>query len=185
MTPERLLLIVEAALLAAGQPLSLERLLTLFDEREGVSRDTLRKALAELALRCEGGALELREVGSGWRLQVRGELTPWLARLWQERPQRYSRAVLETLAIIAWRQPVTRGEIEDIRGVSVGTPIIRGLEEREWIRVIGHRDVPGRPALFGTTRHFLDHFNLKSLDELPSLAELRDIERINEELDLQ
>ncbi len=177
--------IVEGALLAAGEPLTLERLQGLFPDDEIPDRAQLRQALDELAHDCEGRGIELKEVASGYRLQVRAELAPWVSRLWEERPARYSRALLETLAIIAYRQPVTRGEIEEIRGVSVGTPIIRTLQEREWIRVVGHRDVPGRPAMFGTTRKFLDYFNLKSLDELPSLIELQDLDELQSELDLK
>ena len=184
MNDERLRLVVEAALLAAAEPLSLERLLALFDDHEGVSRERLRTALAGLEKQCIGRAVELREVAGGWRLQVRAELAPWVGRLWEEKPQRYSRALLETLAIIAYRQPVTRGEIEDIRGVTVSSQIIRTLSERGWIRIVGHREVPGRPALYATTRGFLDDFNLKSLDQLPPLAELREIGQLNGELDL-
>lgn len=177
--------IIEGALLAAGEPLTLERLQGLFSEDAAPTREALRGALAELAHDLEGRGVELKEVASGYRLQVRQELAPWVSRLWEERPGRYSRALLETLAIIAYRQPVTRGEIEDIRGVSVGTPIVRTLQEREWIRVVGHRDVPGRPAMFGTTRKFLDYFNLKSLDDLPTLMELRDLDELQSELDLK
>ena len=129
--------------------------------------------------------LELKEVASGFRIQVREDTNPWVARLWEERPQRYSRALLETLALIAYRQPITRGDIEEVRGVSVRTNIIRTLQEREWIRVVGHRDVPGKPALFGTTKAFLDYFNLSSLDDLPSLAEIKDMETIEPELDFE
>lgn len=177
--------IIEGALLAAGEPLTLERLQGLFPEEAAPEKAALREALEELALDLQGRGIELKEVASGYRLQVRQELAPWVSRLWEERPGRYSRALLETLAIIAYRQPVTRGEIEDIRGVSVGTPIVRTLQERDWIRVVGHRDVPGRPAMFGTTRKFLDYFNLKSLDELPTLMELRDLDDLQSELDLK
>ncbi len=184
MTPS-LKNIVEGALLAAGEPLSLDRLLSLFSEHEQPDRQALRGALAELAHDYANRGMELTEVASGYRIQVRRELAPWVQRLWEERPSRYSRALLETLAIIAYRQPVTRAEIEDIRGVSVSTQIMRTLQEREWIRVVGHRDLPGRPAMFGTTRKFLDYFNLKSLDELPSLAALRDVDDLHLELDLK
>lgn len=167
MDTDRIRQIVEAALLAAGQPLSKAQLLALFDEADKVDAKRLDLVLAELAAGCAGRGIELREVASGFRFQVRQEIYPWVARLWTERSSRYSRALLETLALIAYRQPITRGEIEQIRGVAVASSIIRTLEERGWIRVLGHRDVPGKPALYGTTKAFLDHFNLKSLDELP------------------
>lgn len=178
MDRQRLKTIIEAGLLAAGEPLSLERLLGLFPEEEQPDRDALHQALEDIAADCEGRSLELKEVGSGFRLQVRADLAPWVSRLWEERPARYSRALLETLALIAYRQPITRAEIEDIRGVSVSSSIVRTLQEREWVRVVGHRDVPGKPAMYATTRQFLDYFNLKSLDQLPPLAELRDIDSI-------
>ena len=143
------------------------------------------KALAELGDDYAERGLELKEVANGFRIQVREETNPWVARLWEERPQRYSRALLETLALIAYRQPITRGDIEEVRGVSVRTNIIRTLQEREWIRVVGHRDVPGKPALFGTTKVFLDYFNLQNLDDLPSLAEIKDMDSIEPELDLE
>ncbi len=177
--------IVEAALLAAGGPLSLDHLQTLFDQNNVPDKAGLRAALAELDKEYEGRGIELKALASGYQIQVRTELAPWLSRLWEEKPQRYSRALLETLAIIAYRQPVTRGEIEEIRGVSVNTNIMRTLQERGWVRSVGHRDVPGRPAMYGTTRQFLDYFNLASLDELPSLLELRDLDDIHPELDLK
>lgn len=184
LTAEQIKNIVEAALLAAGQNLSIDRLLGLFaDEPVPPGREQIREALNRLAQEYEGRGVELRETGSGFRLQVRREMAPWIGKLWEERPQRYSRALLETLAIIAYRQPITRGEIEEIRGVAVSSNIIRTLLEREWIRVVGHRDVPGRPGLYATTRRFLDHFNLKSLNELPTLAELRDLDEISAELE--
>ncbi len=184
MTIESLKQIVEAALLAAGKPLSLERLQELFEEHVRPEREALSSALEELAADYEGRGFEIREVGSGFRIQVRAEYAPWVSRLWEERPGRYSRALMETLALIAYRQPITRGEIEDIRGVSVSTNIIRTLTERDWIRVVGHRDVPGRPSLYATTRGFLDYFSLNSLNDLPTLAEIRDLDVINRELDL-
>jgi len=174
---------IEALLLAAGGPLSLSQLVSVFEGHGAHDRDDISKALSELAADLDGRGIELVEVASGFRLQTRPELLPWVSRLWEERPQRYSRALLETLALIAYRQPITRGEIEEVRGVSVRSNIIRTLQEREWIRVVGHRDVPGKPALFGTTRAFLDYFNLLSLDDLPSLAEIRDMENLEPELD--
>ena len=183
MNPQQLKNIIEAALLAAGEPLSIERLLSLFGDNPP-ERAEVRAALDGLAQDYAERGVALTEVGSGFRLQVRQEYAQWVSRLWEERPARYSRALFETLALIAYRQPITRAEIEDIRGVAVSTHIIKTLHEREWIRVLGHRDVPGKPALYGTSRHFLDHFNLKSLDELPSLAEIRDLDNINIQLDL-
>ena len=174
--------VIEAALLAAGKPLTLEQLAGLFDEGARPSKPEMKQAMAELSEQCEGRGFELKEVASGWRFQVRQELAPWVGRLWDEKPQRYTRALLETLALIAYRQPITRGEIEDIRGVSVSTNIIRTLQEREWVRVVGHRDVPGRPAMYATTRQFLDYFNLRNLDELPPLSELRDLDAMAEKL---
>jgi len=184
VTAEQIRNIVEAALLASGQNLNIDRLLTLFgDEPVPPGRDQIRTALSELQEMYQGRGIELRETASGFRLQVRQEMAPWVGKLWEERPQRYSRALLETLAIIAYRQPITRGEIEAIRGVAVSSNIIRTLLEREWIRIVGHRDVPGRPGLYATTRKFLDHFNLKSLNDLPTLAELRDLDEISAELE--
>jgi segregation and condensation protein B len=176
--------ILEAALLAAGTPLGLERLLDLFgEEGERPEPQEVRGALLDLVQDYQDRGIELKEVASGWRFQVRPAYAPWVARLYDERPARYSRALLETLAIIAYRQPVTRGEIEDIRGVSASGNIVRTLQEREWVRIVGHRDVPGRPALYATTRQFLDYFGLKSLDDLPSLQEIKDL-RIEGELPL-
>ena len=182
--PDNLKNIVEAALLAAGGALSLDNLQALFDEIEQPEKKALREVLEELSEDYRGRGIEVREVASGWRIQVVEDVSPWVSRLWSERPARYSRALMETLALIAYRQPITRGEIEDIRGVSVSTNIIKTLMEREWIRVVGQRDVPGKPSLYGTTREFLDYFNLKTLDELPTLAEIRDLEEINRELEL-
>jgi len=175
MEQEQLQRIIEAALLAAPQPLTVNQLGDLFGEDEQVTADHVRRALTTLAEASAARGVELIEVASGFRYQVRAEVFPWVSRLWQEKPPRYSRALLETLALIAYRQPITRGEIEQIRGVAVNSQIIRTLEDREWIRVIGHRDVPGKPALFGTTRGFLDYFNLKSLDQLPPLGSLQDL----------
>ena len=185
MNPEQLRNIIEAALFAAADPLNADRLQALFDEEQQPSRDTLHQVLLQLQQDYAGRGIELKEVASGFRFQARQEVSPWVSRMWEEKPQRYSRATLETLALIAYRQPITRAEIEDIRGVTVSSNIVKTLQERDWIRVVGHRDVPGRPAMFATTRHFLDYFNLKSLDELPPLAELMDIDKINEELDLR
>ena len=168
--------LVAAALLAATQPLTVQQLGDLFGEEDEVDREQLSRALEALAEDCAGRGVELREVASGFRYQVRQEVHPWISRMWTEKPSRYSRALLETLALIAYRQPITRPEIEQIRGVVVSSNIIKTMEEREWIRVVGYRDVPGKPALFGTTRAFLDYFNLKSLDELPPLSEIRDME---------
>lgn len=176
--------IVEAALMAAGEPLSIEQICALFDSNERPQTRDVRQCLQAMAATREGTALELKEVASGWRFQVREAYAPWVKRLFTEKPQRYSRALLETLAIIAYRQPVTRGEIEEIRGVAVSTNIMRTLQERDWIRVLGHKELPGRPAMYGTNKGFLDYFNLKSLDELPSLAELKELDKINIDLDL-
>ncbi|HET7176423.1 MAG TPA: SMC-Scp complex subunit ScpB [Gammaproteobacteria bacterium] len=176
--------IVEGALLAAGRPLTLDEILSLFADVERPERAEVKKALDALQAEFEGRGIELKEVASGYRIQVRRELAPWISRLWEERPARYSRALLETLALVAYRQPITRGEIEDVRGVTVSTHIMRTLQDRNWVRVVGHRDVPGHPEMFGTTKEFLDYFSLKSLDELPTLAQLRDIDSINAELDL-
>ncbi len=175
--------IIEAALLAAGKPLSLEQLAKLFDDDARPDKPALKQAMAELGERCADRGYELKEVASGWRFQVRQQLAHWVGRLWDEKPQRYTRALLETMALIAYRQPITRGEIEDIRGVSVSTNIIRTLQEREWVRVVGHRDVPGRPAMYATTRQFLDYFNLRNLDELPTLSELRDLDEMAKKLE--
>lgn len=181
MAETGLIQIFEGALLAAGKPLSVAQLAELFEEQERPANTEIREALKEVAARCDGRGFELQEVASGFRYQVRQSLSPWVARLWHERPQKYSRALLETLSLIAYRQPITRGEIEEIRGVAVSSNIIKTLHEREWIRVVGHRDVPGRPAMYATTRQFLDYFNLKSLDQLPALAEIRDLETLNAE----
>jgi segregation and condensation protein B len=177
--------ILEALLLASGEPLSVANLVAVFEEEPRPSAGEIGKALEELAVDYAERGLELKEVASGFRLQVRQEVNAWITRLWEERPQRYSRALLETLALIAYRQPITRGDIEEVRGVSVRSNIIRTLQEREWIRVVGHRDVPGKPALFATTKVFLDYFNIKSLDDLPSLAEIRDMDSIEPELELE
>ncbi|MFY0732465.1 SMC-Scp complex subunit ScpB [Pseudomonas sp. NFX15] len=174
--PRELAPLLEAFLLASGKPQSLESLFELFEEGERPEPPVFKKALTILAKSCDGRAFELKEVATGYRLQIREKFAPWVGRLWEERPQRYSRAMLETMALIAYRQPITRGEIEDVRGVAVNSNIVKTLMEREWIRIVGYRDVPGKPAMFATTKAFLDHFNLKNLDDLPPLAELRELE---------
>jgi segregation and condensation protein B len=168
--------IIEAALLASSQPMTVHQLGDLFSETDEVGHEQIAKTLEALAEGCDGRGIELMEVASGFRYQVRQDIHPWISRMWTEKPSRYSRALLETLALIAYRQPITRPEIEQIRGVVVSSSIIKTMEEREWIRVVGYRDVPGKPALFGTTRSFLDYFNLKSLDQLPPLSAIRDME---------
>ncbi len=176
--------VIESILLAAGRPLSLDQLLALFEEQDKPERNDIREAVSALQADYEARGIDLVQVGSGYRIQVREGMQPWVARLWEEKPARYSRALLETLALIVYRQPVTRGEIEEVRGVSVSTTIIKTLLEREWVHVVGHREVPGRPAMYGTTKKFLDYFSLKNLNELPSLAELRDLNEIGKELEL-
>ena len=184
MQIEQLARILEGAMLSFNKPLSEAQMENLFFEDERPTKQDIRAALALLKTQCEGRGVELNEVASGWRYQVCQDVSPWVSRLWDERPQRYSRALLETLALVAYRQPITRGEIEEIRGVAVSSHIMKTLLEREWVKVIGHRDVPGRPAMYATTRQFLDYFNMQSLNQLPSLAEIRDLEKINRELDL-
>ena len=176
--------IIEGAILAAGQPMTIARLLELFDEEVAPSKDEIAAALLDIQAASAARGFELKEVASGWRFQVRDNLAPWVNRLWEEKPQKYSRALLETLALVAYRQPITRGDIEEIRGVAVSSHIMKTLLERDWVKVVGHRDVPGRPSLFATTRQFLDYFNLKSLDELPSLSEIRDLDELTPVLDL-
>ncbi|HHJ80419.1 MAG TPA: SMC-Scp complex subunit ScpB [Candidatus Tenderia electrophaga] len=181
--PDKLKQIIEGALLAAGRPLSVDSILSLFLDEDQPSRDEIREAVKSLQDDCANRGVELKEVSTGFRYQVKADLAEWVTRLWEEKASKYSRATLETLALIAYRQPITRSEIEDVRGVSVSSHIVKSMLEREWIRVIGHRDVPGRPALYGTTKSFLDYFGLKSLSELPPLAELRNIDSIERELD--
>jgi len=176
--------VIEAALLAAGRPLAADELVGLFDERDGSAADEVRSAIAVLRSDYETRGIELVEVASGYRIQIRPAVAQPVARLWQERPTKYSRALLETLALVAYRQPITRGEIEQIRGVTVNPNIIKTLLERSWIRVIGHRDVPGRPELLGTTRDFLDYFGLQKLDDLPTLAQLKELEDLRVQLSL-
>lgn len=183
MSQEKLKNIVEAAMFAAQRPLTVDDLAALFDGSNWTpERKSIREALSQLAEDWQERGIEMKEVSSGFRFQVRKEYSGWLGSLWSERPPRYTRALLETLALIAYRQPITRGEIEDVRGVSVSPSIIKTLSDREWIRVLGHRDVPGRPELFGTTREFLDSFNLKSLDQLPPLSEVKDIDTMTDDL---
>lgn len=174
--------IVEAALLASHQPLSLAQLKGLFNLDEPLPDNAVEAALLGLQEGCGERGVELVEVASGWRFQVKADVHPWVARLWSERQTKYTRATLETLALIAYRQPITRGEIEQIRGVTVNSNIIKALEERDWIRVVGHRDVPGKPELLATTKTFLDYFGLKRLDELPPLSELKDIGELEPQL---
>jgi segregation and condensation protein B len=176
--------VIEAALLAAGRPLSMDELVGVFDERDESSSAEVRAALAALTAEYETRGLELLEVASGYRIQIRAAVAQPVSRLWQERPAKYSRALLETLALIAYRQPITRGEIEQIRGVAVNPNIIKTLLERSWIRVVGHRDVPGKPELLGTTREFLDYFSLKKLDDLPTLSQLKELEDLRVQLTL-
>src|ERR1700730_4866560 len=176
--------VIEAALLAAGRPLASDELVTLFDERDGSNADEIRAALEALRCEYENRGLELVEVASGYRIQIRASVAQPVSRLWQERPTKYSRALLETLALVAYRQPITRGEIEQIRGVTVNPNIIKTLLERSWIRVVGHRDVPGKPELLGTTRDFLDYFSLQKLDDLPTLAQLKELEDLRVQLSL-
>ena len=176
--------IIEAALLAAGEPVTIKRLQNLFSEQE-LTHNDIAKSIEQLSLDFEDRGIELIEVANGFRLQTKTILQPWISRLWEEKPKKYSRALLETIALIAYRQPVTRGEIENVRGVAVSSYIIRTLMDRDWIRVLGYRDVPGKPAMFGTTKEFLDYFNLKSLQDLPTLAEIKDIETLIPELDLE
>jgi segregation and condensation protein B len=176
--------IIEGAILAAEAPLSIDQLMRLFEGDEP-ERVDVRDVLQEIEQECEGRGFELKQVASGYRFQVRSSYGEWVSRLWKEKPPRYSRALLETLALIAYKQPITRGDVEEIRGVAVSTNIIRTLLEREWVRIVGHRDVPGHPALYATTKNFLDYFNLRNLDELPGLAEIKDLTQANEELDME
>ncbi len=185
MESERLKPILEAALLASPQPLTATQLAELFDEVTRPPADQIGQALLALAEDCGDRGVELVQVGTGFRYQIKAEVFPQISALWTERQTRYSRALLETLSLIAYRQPITRGEIEQIRGVAVATSILRTLEEREWVRVVGHRDVPGKPALYGTSKAFLDYFALKSLDELPPLSALRDLDNLEPELALE
>jgi len=200
MESNQLKMIIEGALLASGRSLDIKQLEKLFDEdlfgnkklekeracsESRPPRDQIQAVLEDIEADCKGRGFELKRTGSGYRFQVRNELSEWISKLWEEKPKKYSRALLETLALIAYRQPITRGDIEEIRGVSVSSEIIKTLLEREWVRVVGHRDVPGRPALYATTKQFLDYFSLQSLEELPALNDIKDIEEINPELALE
>jgi len=176
--------IIEGLLLAAGKPVPMGKIAEIFSEEERPEPDELKAALKEIEDDCQDRGFELKKVASGYRFQVKQQYSEWVGKLWEEKPQRYSRALLETISIIAYRQPVTRGEIEKIRGVAVSTNIIRTLMERDWVRIVGHRDVPGKPAMYASTRQFLDYFNLKSLEELPPLADIRDMEEVEPELSL-
>lgn len=182
MDNDQLRNIIEAALLTAGRSLDIGALANLFAETECPARDVIQASLEDIEADCKNRGYELKRTGSGYRFQVRQELAPWIDRLWEEKPKKYSRALLETLALIAYRQPVTRGDVEQVRGVAVSSEIIRTLLEREWIRSVGHRDVPGRPALYATTKKFLDDFNLAGLGDLPPLSEIRDIEAFSQDL---
>jgi len=175
--------IIEAALFAFAKPLTLDAIFLLFQEEDGVTKEILRAAIESIEEDCQTRGVELKKVASGYRFQAKQDYAKWLQPLWEEKPPRYSRALLETMVLIAYKQPITRGEIEDVRGVSVSSHIVKTLQERDWIRVVGHRDVPGKPALFATTKGFLDYFNLSSLDQLPSLAQIRDLDKINDELE--
>lgn len=185
MTSQQLQQIIEAALMVAGRPLTVQHLQKLFDENDQPETGDIRAAIAGIREQYQLSGIELKEVASGFQFQARTEFSPWLCKLWEERPARYSRALLETLALIAYRQPITRAEVEEIRGVTASSHIIKTLLEREWIKVMGYRDVPGKPAIYGTTKAFLDYFNLKSLDDLPTLAEIKDLESQEAKLQVQ
>jgi segregation and condensation protein B len=174
--------ILEGAILAANEPVSFERLKQIFTETDAVTDKQIKEAIALLIQDTENRAYELKEVASGYRFQVKSTFSPWLIKLWEEKPQKYSKAVLETLALIAYRQPVTRTEVEEIRGVTSSTHIFKTLQDREWIKVVGHKDVAGRPGLYATTKAFLDYFNLRSLEELPTLSEIMDLDKVDESL---
>ncbi len=185
MNPEQLQNLLEAAIMVYGKPMSIDKLMLLFEEDKRPSTGEIREALSAINDSYADRGVELKEVASGFRFQAKQDYAEWISRLWEEKAPRYSRALLETLALIAYRQPITRSEIEEVRGVAVSSHIVKTLLEREWVRVVGHRDVPGRPALYATTKDFLDYFNLKSLEDLPTLSEIRDLDKINAELDLQ
>ena len=184
MNAELIKKIVEGALLAAGKPMDIARIEGLFDDDERPPRDQIKAALEEVEADRRGRGFELKQTASGYRFQVRQDLAEWVNRLWSEKPKRYSRAMLETMALIAYRQPLTRGDIEQVRGVAVSSDTIRTLQERDWVRVVGFRDVPGKPALYATTKNFLDYFNIKSLEQLPALSEIKDFAELDPELEL-
>ncbi len=181
----KLIQIIEAALLSASRPLSIEEIQRLFPADQAPSKEDIKETLNEIEDLCAKRGVELKRVSSGYRMQVKQSLSAYIAKLWEEKPQRYSKATLETLALIAYRQPITRGEIEQIRGVSVGTQLIRGILERGWIKIVGQRDVPGRPSLYATTKEFLDYFGLQHLRELPGLPDLPDVDSLDMELPLE
>ena len=184
MKTKQLKNIIEAALLAADHPLTVEQLYRLFeDDEKQPSKDDIRKVITDLIDECEGRGFELKKIASGYRYQTRVDIQPWVSKLKTERPPRYSRAFMETLALVMYRQPITRAEIEDVRGVSVSSSIFKVLLEREWVKIVGHKEVPGRPAMYGTTKKLLDYFNLKTLNELPSLAEIKDLDAVHPELE--
>lgn len=185
LSQDQLKKIIEGAIMAADQPLSIDQIRKLFEEENPLTNKEIQEIIQNITEEYKDRGIELKEVASGFRFQVNSELAPWIQKLWQERPPKYSRAVLETLALIVYRQPITRAEIEEIRGVTVGTTIIKTLLDREWIRIVGHKEVPGKPALYATTKQFLDDFNLKTLSELPSLTEFQDLEKIEEDLSIQ
>tara|TARA_X000000368_G_scaffold178527_1_gene140887 strand:+ start:5056 stop:5661 length:606 start_codon:yes stop_codon:yes gene_type:complete len=177
--------VIEAVLLSASRPIDVQEIKRVFPEDEKPTREEIRQALKEIEEQCKDRGVELKKVSSGYRLQVRQHLSTYVAKLWEERPQRFSKATLETLALIAYRQPITRGEIEEIRGVTIGTQLMRGLMERGWVKIVGQRDVPGRPSLYSTTKEFLDYFGLQHLRELPELPELPDLQSLDMELPLE
>jgi segregation and condensation protein B len=177
--------VIEAVLLSASRPIDVQEIERVFPEDEKPTREEIRQALQDIEEQCKDRGVELKKVSSGYRLQVRQTLSSYVAKLWEERPQRFSKATLETLALIAYRQPITRGEIEEIRGVTIGTQLMRGLMERGWVKIVGQRDVPGRPSLYSTTKEFLDYFGLQHLRELPELPDLPDLQSLDMELPLE
>ena len=181
----KLIQIIEAALLSASRPLNIEEIQRLFPKEQTPGKEDIKETLDEIDELCTNRGVELKRVSSGYRMQVKQSLSEYIAKLWEEKPQKYTKATLETLALIAYRQPITRGEIEEIRGVSVGTQLIRGILERGWIKIVGQRDVPGRPSLYATTKEFLDYFDLQHLRELPDLPDLPDVDSLDMELPLE
>ena len=181
----KLMQIIEAALLSASRPLKIEEIQRLFPKDQAPDKEDIKETLNEIEELCANRGVELKRVSSGYRMQVKQSLSKYIAKLWEEKPQKYTKATLETLALIAYRQPITRGEIEEIRGVSVGTQLIRGILERGWIKIVGQRDVPGRPSLYATTKEFLDYFDLQHLRELPDLPDLPDVDSLDMELPLE